>query len=245
MIHTSGTSNLADLPISCLYVDQDGGRTFNDATDDIYGYEKQRNETTPYGQRTSELGVIDAGLELGVGTLVIMSPTIYGRGTGHFNQTSIQVPTFAGATLAQGHGTIPGEGKGEWDNVHVEDLAELYKVVLLNVLDKGGKDVPSGKKGIIFSGSRRHHWIDIAQGVAEAAHEKGLIDTPEVESITLTKGVEVYSRDNELRVELSLASNSKTESAVAKKLGWKPTRGDKEWKQGFAEEVDVAAAKRK
>ena len=71
MIHTSGTSNMADRPITKQYVETEG-RVFDDEKDDIYGYEKKRNEEQPYMQRTSELGVIDASLKTGVKTLVIM-----------------------------------------------------------------------------------------------------------------------------------------------------------------------------
>lgn len=114
MIHTSGTSNLADQPLSGTYVHPEG-KVFNDARDDIYRYEKERNELFAYPQRTSELGVVDAGIELGVKTVVIMSPTIYGRGTGIFNKSSIQVPAFVSVALEQGQAIIVGEGKGEWE----------------------------------------------------------------------------------------------------------------------------------
>ncbi len=120
MIHTSGTSNLADQPISGRIVEKD--RIFDDATDDIYGYEQERQKGQLYPQRTSELGVVDAGLETGVKVLVIMSPTIYGKGTGVFNRSSIQVPSYVRTTLGNGQGVIVGEGKGIWDNVHVDDL---------------------------------------------------------------------------------------------------------------------------
>lgn len=123
MIHTSGTSNLADQPISGDYVQEE--RIFDDAEDDIYGYEQEREKGLQYPQRTSELGVVDAGVELGVNVLVIMSPTIYGVGTGIGNISSIQVPAYVKTTLANGQGVVVGEGKGVWDNVHVEDLVRL------------------------------------------------------------------------------------------------------------------------
>ena len=110
MIHTSGTSNMADQPISGTYLED---KTFDDEKDDIYAYEKMRNEKYAYAQRSAELGVIDAGLETGVKTIVIMSPTIYGIGTGHFNKSSIQVPAYAQVTIENGHGVIVGEGKEE------------------------------------------------------------------------------------------------------------------------------------
>lgn len=244
MIHTSGTSNLADQSLSRAYVHEDG-KVFNDATDDVYSYEKHRNELFAYPQRVSELGVVDAGIELGVKTIVIMSPTIYGRGTGVFNQSSIQVPAFVQVALTQGQATVVGEGKGEWDNVHVEDLAELYALVLLSVLSpEAGASLPTGKKGIIFSGSRRHHWIDIAAGVGRAAHQRGLIPSAEVKHISLAEGAKVFPQGSELRVELSTCSFSRTESEVARRvLGWKPQRGEEAWERGFGEEVDAYVAK--
>lgn len=245
MIHTSGTSNLADQPLSGAYVHPEG-KVFNDAKDDIYTYEKERNELFAYPQRTSELGVIDASIELGVKTVVIMSPTIYGRGTGAFNKSSIQVPAFISAALTQGQAVVVGEGKGEWDNVHVEDLAELYSLTLQDILTTNGNGLPTGKKGIIFSGARRHHWIDIASGVGRAAHKAGLVSTPEVKSLTLEEGAKVFPQGSELRVELSTCSFSRTESEVARtKLGWTPSRGEAEWEKGFGEEVEAVVANQK
>ena len=144
MIHTSGTSNVADQPISGKWIEEDPEREFDDNKDDIYGYEKEREALHPYLQRTTELGVVDLGLELGVKTLVIMSPTIYGIGSGAFNTISIQVPSYIRSVLELERALVVGEGRGTWDHVHVEDLAELYKIVILNVLEEGAKDLPTG-----------------------------------------------------------------------------------------------------
>ncbi len=247
MIHTSGTSNLGDRHISGKYIETPKDRVFDDATDDIYSYEKGREKQEPYAQRTSELGVIDAGLESGVETIVIMSPTIYGIGTGYFNRSSIQVPGYVKATLATGYGAVVEGGKGIWDNVHIEDLADLYQIVLLNIIEKHGADLPFGKKGIIFSGTARHEWREIAEGVAAAAYDAGAINSPDVKSVTLDEAASLWPppwRDSPLRVELGLSSNSRTESTIGKKLGWKPTRGKKAWEAGFTEEVDAILNKR-
>ena len=48
-----------------------------------------------------------------------------------------------------------GDGKGVWDHVHIADLARLYEIVLLTMID-GGKGLPFGKQGIIFSAAGRH-----------------------------------------------------------------------------------------
>ena len=78
MVHTSGVSNLADQPISGTHVESNPDLEFDDSKDDIYAYEKARNTRKRYIQRTTELGMIDAGLESGVKTVVLMPPLIYG-----------------------------------------------------------------------------------------------------------------------------------------------------------------------
>lgn len=177
--------------------------------------------------------------------LVIMSPTIYGIGTGHFNRSSIQVPEYVKATLKNGHGVIVGKGKAVWDNVHVEDLAELYELCLLDMIHHGA-NLPYGKKGIIFSGTQRHAWLDIAQGVAQAAYDAGAIKSPEVKSVSLEEANKMFGMaEHGGSVELGLSSNSRTEAGVGKRLGWKPTRGKEAWLTGFREEVDAELAKRK
>lgn len=88
MVHLSGASNLADQPVTRAYVED---RELDDVVDDIYAYERMREELRPYHQRTTELGVIDKGLELGVKTLVMTPPLIFGKGSGLFNRASVQI----------------------------------------------------------------------------------------------------------------------------------------------------------
>lgn len=241
MIHTSGTSNLADQPITKDFVENEPERVFDDSKEDIYGYEEMRNKLQPYAQRTSERGVIDTGLALAVKTLIVMPPTIYGRGTGHFNKSSVQIPSYVQATISTGQAIIVGEGNGVNGNVHVEDLAELYTLCVLNILEKAGKDLPTGKRGIIFSETALHHWRDIAQGVADAAFKAGKIQTPEVKSVSLEEAARVLTGGDTLLAELGFSSNSRTRGTIARKsLGWEPTRSAEAWRRGFEEEVEAA-----
>ena len=247
MIHTSGTSNLADQSISGTYVEKVPNPEFDDAKDDIYGYEQQREALDPYPQRTTELGVIDAGLDLGVKTLVIMSPLIYGIGNGLFNKISVQIPAYITSILTHQRAAVVAEGKGVWGYVHVEDLAELYKIAVVDVLENAGKNLPVGKKGIIFSDNGRFTWREVVQGVVDVLHEQGKVPDRQVESVSLAEGAKlmnVLGMQDEKIVELGLSSNSRTVSTVGRKLGWKPTRGAEAWKQGFRDDVDAVLAKK-
>lgn len=246
LIHTSGTSNIGDQPISGKYIDEVQEREFDDAKDDVYSYEQERNAIHPYAQRHAELGVIDTGLELGVQTLVIMSPTVFGIGSGLFNKSSVQIPVYAESTIAYGRGIVVGDGKGVCDHVHVEDLAELYKIAALDILEQGGAHLPSGKKGIIFSSNGRHTWSEFAQEVTDACYQAGKIPEHRVKSVSLAgsaKIIVLWGAIDETLVEYGFASSSRTISSVGRQLGWKPSRGNEAWKKGFADDVRVVIAK--
>ncbi len=235
MIHTSGTSNMADQPITKKYSED---RVFSDKDGDIYDYETMRNNLQPYGQRISELGVINAGIETGVKTLVIMSPTIYGIGTGTGNRLTIQITASIRSTLSSGQAIVIGEGKGVWDHVHIADLAKLYELAVAKTLARDS-DVPFGKRGIIFSENGQHSWMEVAQGVADAAYELGKIKTNKVKSVSVAEGAKALAGGDELLAELGFASNSRTRSDLGRSWGWKPEKGAEDWKKHFKEEMKV------
>ncbi|KAI1131226.1 NAD dependent epimerase/dehydratase family protein-like protein [Nemania abortiva] len=252
-IHTSGTSNVGARPVSGAWVDvadSPDGRAFDDAVDDVYAYERARNAVEPYIQRTTELGVVDAGIELGVCTLVVMAPTIYGVGTGLFNKHSVQIPAFIATALDHGRAVMIGDGEGRWDHVHVVDLATLYELLALPALDAGGQGLPRGKKGIIFASHGRHSWGGIARGVARACHEVGVLPDDKVESLSLSEATKLFGASylaeaDEAMVELGLASCAQTIPTVARRLGWKPVCGDDAWERGFRDDVDAILRERR
>ncbi|PSN60624.1 NAD dependent epimerase/dehydratase family protein [Corynespora cassiicola Philippines] len=244
MLHTSGTSNLGDRAVSRAWVHGGGQgeiREFDDVADDVYGFEKMREEGHAYAQRGAELAVVELGVELGVDTLVVMSPTIYGVGTGLFNRISIQIPAYIRCVLENGYAVVAGEGLGRWDHVHVEDLADLYGILVREVVKDGGVALPSGKKGIVFSANGRHSWLEVAQGAADACYEAGKTRERRVEKVTLAEAAEKLSsylgQVDETNVEIGLSSSSLTVSSVARALGWRPARGDEAWRRGFCDDL--------
>ncbi|KAI1209545.1 NAD dependent epimerase/dehydratase family protein [Annulohypoxylon truncatum] len=244
-IHTSGTSNVAYKTMAKGYTEQ-GRHDLDDAKDDIYAYEKEREQKEgPYGQRTMELAVVDTGLELGVKTLVIMSPTIYGLGSGLWNKLSIQLPMLASAVLKNKRPAVLGEGKGVWDHVHVDDLAELYVLVVRRIIENGGEGVPTGKKGIIFSSNGRFSWLDVTRGMADVLHEKGLLADREVQSVGVSDMKKILGLEGATDdiAQLSYFSDSRTLSSVARSLGWNPTRGEEAWKREIQDVVEAVLAK--
>ncbi|KAJ1307908.1 hypothetical protein OPQ81_001985 [Rhizoctonia solani] len=214
---------------------------FDDERDDIYGYEKEREEVHSYIQRSTELGVVDQGLALGVETVVVMPPTVYGPGTGLFNRMSVQIPSYVRSSLAHGRAVVLGDGTGIRDFLHVEDLAALYRIIVLEISENGGASLPRAKKGIIFCTGGRFSWTDIAEGIAEVCLEEGGVKDRRVESVSLEQGVKIFSsyleEVDEDMLELGLSGNSRTVSSVARRLGWKPTRTRDDWQRGLVEDI--------
>jgi len=122
-----------------------------------------RENREVYAQRTTDLVAINTGLEENVKTYLIMSPTIYGLGTGLFNKKSIQLPAIIRTAIKKGHVDVVGDGTGTWDAVHVQDLTPLYELLLVKVLQ--GEDVASGKQGIFIRRDGRLY-LDAACGRA-------------------------------------------------------------------------------
>lgn len=250
MIHTSGTSNVGDKPITTGAV-----REFDDSANDVYTYEKEQEALEPYAQRTTELGVIDTGRQSGVKTIVIMSPIIYGNGTGLFNKVSIHT-MYMKAMMKIGDVVVVGEGPGVWDHVHVQDLAELYRLVVLEILEKEGRDLPTGKKGFIFSGNGRHSWLEYSQHVADALYDEGVITQKTVTPLSLEEAGRIlmphlgFINDEATKEGLTLVAegfttNARTISNVARKLGWTPTRGEEAWKGAFRDDIKTILKSRK
>ena len=244
MIQLSGASNLADQPVTGVYIEE---HEFDDLKDDVYEYERMRNALRPYHQRTTELGVIDKSLELGIRSLVIMPPLVFGKGKGLFNRVSVQIPIYVEAALQNGQAVVIGDGNGEIDHVHVEDLAALYAIVVNEILEDGGERLPRGKKAIIFASNGRHTWKEVAQRVARA-----WTGEERVRSVSLEDGAKAFKSYSDLvggedltELELGLCSNSRSVASVARSLGWQPSRGEAEWIRGFRDDVDAVLQRQK
>jgi nucleoside-diphosphate-sugar epimerase len=252
IIHTAGCSNIGDRPI----LHPESVRPpLDDIADDVYGYEKELETAEQYGQRTTELGVIDTALELGVKALSIMSPMIYGNGKGLFNKISAQT-TYIHVMLKMQRAMIVGAGDGVWNHVHIEDLADLYTLMVRDILENSGQKVPSGKKGIMFSGNGKHTWSEFTTDQARACYAEGLIPSQDVDHVSLDEAArlmvpamsfsaaaESLGERNKGLVEAMFASNAQTIASASRKLGWTPTKGEEVWKAAFRDDVKAVAAK--
>jgi nucleoside-diphosphate-sugar epimerase len=234
-VHNSGTSNFGDRPISGAYTEKPP-RVFSDK-DDIYEYEKYREGIETYHQRAADVAVFELGAETGVLTYIICSPLIYGRGTGLFNKSSIQIPILIKSALARGEAIYASDGLAVWDHTHIEDVAALYTLVLAKALSK--EDIPSGKDGFYFANAGRHSWLDIAKSIARVGYQLGKLPA-EPKSVTLAEASRTWLGGDEDLTEAALCSHSLTNGERSRELGWEPLKDDSRWEETIVEEFEVA-----
>lgn len=198
----------------------------------IYELEREKEARQPYLQRTAELAVLDAGSRLGVGVTALQSPAVFGPGRGLFSAAEAVLPTMLRFVLDHGYGARLGDGTGQMGFVHVDDLAELYVRIAEEVVEGGGKGVPSGKDGIVFPCVGMVKLVDIARDCVDAVARKGIIQTKEVKEVDLD-AVAPYFGGGDLGRHIAAvgwAGHWNTVGTVGEtKLGWKPVYRKEAW----------------
>ncbi|CAI7629913.1 hypothetical protein N7533_004103 [Penicillium manginii] len=234
LIHTSGTSILGDHPYTGI--DQNG-KIWSDEKDDIYAMEKGHPEV--YGQRVTDVAVVETGKSLGIKTYIVVPPTIYGKGSGPFATLSQQVPNLARLARKRGSAAVIESGKGIWNHVHIDDLSDFYLRLFRAVVEKQSW-LPSGAEAIFFVESGEHTWLQVSQGIADALHKRNLLVTNNVQSISLNEAADAITNGSESKAEISLASNSRARADFARnKLGWNSSRGLEDFLNHFDGEVEA------
>ncbi len=189
LIHTSGSSVIGD--------DARGDR----ASDLIF------DEDTPLvvhpskqARRDLDLLVLRAA-ERGVRGSVICPSLIYGTGRG-LNPNSVQVPFLVANALQRGVVQVVGEGRNLWSNVHIDDVVDLYALVLAKA--------PAGT--FCFAENGEASFRAIGEAIATRL---GLAVQP--------LSADVAARQwGESKAYFTLGSNSRVRSRRARALGWQP-----------------------
>lgn len=124
MLQTSGTSILGDHPYTSTPQDE---KIWSDEKDNIFAMEKGNPER--YGQRVTDVTVVETGKNLGVKTYIVVPPTICkltessqnwkpfsrladGKGSGPFATLSQQVPNLARLARRRGFVAVIESGRG-------------------------------------------------------------------------------------------------------------------------------------
>jgi hypothetical protein len=202
---TAGASSLGDNPVTGTYHET---RVFSDTDPDIAEYIQKRNAHTEYHQRTTDLTVLETGEAVGVRTYIIMPPLIFGQGTGPFNKISVQIPSMVRGALAAKKSGMVKDCTAVWSHVHVQDLAELYKILFTKVfIEKAGEDkVPSGRKGIYFAETGEASWRSVAEEVGRVGKELGKLETDKLQEIDVQEAANRWTDGSLFYVEAAFLS---------------------------------------
>lgn len=203
-IHTSGTSVLADRAMGA-YASE---KIFNDT--DI-----ESIHALPITQPHKDVDSFIFENNQNYDSIIVAPPTIYGLGTGPFNRHSVQLPGLVKAFLKAGKAGTVGKGLNMWSNVHIDDLANFYVILLEKALE--GK-ASVGYNGWYFCVTGEHVWRDISVKIAEELYKNKAISSPDVVEFT----------DDESNTFIggwawhAIGGNSRSRSDRALQLGWKP-----------------------
>ncbi|KAF2657731.1 NAD(P)-binding protein [Lophiostoma macrostomum CBS 122681] len=253
IIQTSGTSNLSDRPHSNPTLFADLGlaletetdatstRSFTDAPHDqarILHTMRKLEAKEEYPQRSATLAVLDTAKQVGVRATVLMSPTIFGPGTGPGKTASIQIPMLVRAVRRSGVARVVGQGGEQWDAIGIRDLVGVYEGVLGRVVSGEGEAVGGD---VLFTTTTRFSWRELVGRVVDAGTSLGYLKAEEGKRVEV-KGVELKEFTKWLGlegmegfVELGFASNARTSGEVARGWGWKGEDGledgiERDWK---------------
>ena len=193
LLHTSGSSIVGDLAAG-----EPTGKIYEDDT-----------PVRPLPGKVARVAVNEsvlAAAKVGVRAVVICPTMIYGQGHG-VHQESVQVPWFI--RLAKKHGISRHIGRGEniWSNVHIDDLTDLY----LLILDKA----PAG--AFFYAENGENSMRQICEAISRSLGFGGRTASMSVE--------EAASESSETAANYSYGSNSRVRATRARReLGWSPSR---------------------
>ncbi|KAL5357313.1 hypothetical protein BJX96DRAFT_181576 [Aspergillus floccosus] len=217
-LHTGGTGILT-------FADTDRG-VFGDLHDKVYDDWDRVDELTHLPDHAFHRNVDQIVLEAGakyagvVKTALVCPPTIYGRGRGPCSQRSRQAYELARVTIQLQKGPIIGAGQSVWNNVHVQDLSDLFVLLVEAAVQGRADDGLWGENAYYLAENGEHCWGDLARGMAQRATELGYIPQPVAEPINLDDAKKYAGFES-----LSWGMNSRGRARRARNLlGWKPHR---------------------
>lgn len=233
LLHTSGTGVLTDNALGMHSTD----KVYSDLDDASIA---AIDINQPH--RNVDVAIVEADAQGYVKSYIILPSTIYDAASGTLVDIGVQhpysqqIPGLVDLSLQRGKAGIFGTGKNVWPNVHIDDVADLYLLIVEKILPNNGN--PSslapghGVSGYYFGENGEHALYSVGKAIAQAMYDLGKTDTAEPVSFT-----EEEVRNFPPPVIMALGSNSRCKADRARSLGWKPTRTTEDMLSSIKDEV--------
>jgi len=228
LIHTSGTGVLM----------KDVGGMHG--TDEVYSdLDVEKIESLPLNQphRNVDTMIVSEDERGHMRSYIILPSTIWGISTtsladiGLQNSRSQQIPNLVRVCLDRGQGGMIGLGKNVWPNVNIDELAELYILLLDAVLDNDVEDLGHGRSGYYFAENGEHQMIEIGRRIAEDLCSMGKGRSPVPHSFDSKEMAKYFPNGT------SLGTNSRCRADRSRRAGWEPTLSTDDMLDSIRDEI--------
>lgn len=184
--------------------------------------------------------IMDASNDL-LKTACICPPDIYGQNMGTGNRATYMVPEYVKALLNKKEAFYLGAGENFRAVAHISDVVGLFLIIIDNAL-RGGGEAQWGREGFYFGVVDEVRWKDVAIAIHKLGLEDGWLPAESKVSSWTAQEVGAANPSLPARVLLYIwGSNSRAESARARKLGWSPS-GPTFW-EALPQDVRIAVEK--
>ncbi|KAK9779764.1 putative NAD-dependent epimerase/dehydratase domain-containing protein [Seiridium cardinale] len=220
-IHTSA--------LSAFYENTGWSPAVIEDTGPIFDTEKQLADSYPI--RKTDVAIIEHAKARGVASFVVIPSTVYGRGSGEWNQLSVVIPGHVQASLRQRKvHKFPEDFKVS--GVHITDLTALYWRIIEAVLQN--QSIPSGTEGYYFALAHDIHIWEFLDRLATALKARGLVDDS---NVATWPNDEVAAESIGVPSQFLAAlwkSGGNLSATRPRSIGWKP-----QWtKEKFLDHID-------
>ncbi|KAK7052774.1 NmrA domain-containing protein [Favolaschia claudopus] len=184
--------------------------------------------------RNVDLELLQADNEGYIKSYIIVPTTVYGVPTGPVVEAGAQrwqssiLSYLIPPSLARGQAGMVGQGKNVWDNVEVNELADLYLLIFDAICNE--KDAGHGHAGLYFAENGTHELFHVYSTIGSVLFEHG-----KTTSATPTPFTEEEIQKFLGPLAALIGSNARCTANRARKLGWKPVKGTNDFLQSVRE----------
>ncbi|PNS20981.1 hypothetical protein CAC42_3318 [Sphaceloma murrayae] len=217
-LHTGGTGILTWEDSKHDRLGESSDKIYND----LDGIDELTSLPDEAFHRNVDKVVIEAGTKHGdvIKTAIVCPPTIYGKGRGPVSGRGRQIYEMAKLMLNAKYVPIIGGGKARWNSVHIEDLSDVFALLVEAATNKDTSEELWGPRGYILVENGEHVWGDLAREMGKSAQGLGYLES--LNEKPLAKEAALNQAGFEA---VSWGLNSRCRAQRARTfLGWKPHR---------------------